>query len=52
MQSPDPGLAVAEREIGRGQCARFLGAERWAGAGGFDAEELERLVADGLRRGF
>jgi len=52
MQSPDPGLGFADREIGPGQRARFLGAERWAGAGGFDAEELERLVADGLEQGF
>src|SRR6266508_5754688 len=52
MQSPDPGLGFADREIGPGQCARFLGAERWAGAGGLDAEELERLVADGLEQGF
>ncbi|MGH3005814.1 MAG: sigma-70 family RNA polymerase sigma factor [Gaiellaceae bacterium] len=52
MQSPDPGVGFADREIGPGQRARFLGAERWAGEGGFDAEELERLVADGLEKGF
>jgi RNA polymerase primary sigma factor len=52
MQSPDPGLGLADREIGPGQRARFLGAERWAGEGGFEAEELERLVADGLEQGF
>jgi len=52
MQSPDPGLGLADREIGPGQRARFLGAECWAGAGGFDAEELQRLVADGLEQGF
>jgi RNA polymerase primary sigma factor len=52
MQSPDPGLGLADREIGPGQRARFLGAERWAGAGGFEAEELQRLVADGLEKGF
>jgi RNA polymerase primary sigma factor len=52
MQSPDPGLGLADREIGPGPRARFLGAERWAGAAGFEAEELERLVADGLERGF
>jgi RNA polymerase primary sigma factor len=52
MHSPDPGLGFADREIGPGQRARFLGAERWAGAGGLDAEELQRLVADGLERGF
>jgi RNA polymerase primary sigma factor len=52
MQSPDPRVGFADQEIGPGQRARFLGAERWAGAGGFDAEELERLVADGLEKGF
>src|SRR6266545_4902737 len=52
MPSADPGLGLAEWEIGPGQPARFLGAERWAGAGGFDTEELERLVADGLEKGF
>jgi RNA polymerase primary sigma factor len=52
MQSPDAGLGLADREIGSGQRARFLGAERWAGAGGLEAEELERLVADGLEQGF
>jgi RNA polymerase primary sigma factor len=51
-QSADPGLGLADREIGPGQRARFLGPERWAGAGGFDAEGLERLVADGLEKGF
>ncbi len=52
MESPDPGLGFADREIGPGQRARFLGAERWAEAGAFDAEELQRLVADGLEKGF
>jgi hypothetical protein len=52
MQSADAGLGLADREIGSGQRARFLGAERWAGAGGLEAEELERLVADGLEQGF
>jgi RNA polymerase primary sigma factor len=52
MQSPDPGVSLADREIGPGQRARFLGAECWAGAGGCDAEELERLVAEGLEQGF
>jgi RNA polymerase primary sigma factor len=47
MQSPDSGLAVAEREV-----ARFLGVEFWLGDGGPDAERLERLVADGLENGF
>ncbi|HEX9598083.1 MAG TPA: sigma-70 family RNA polymerase sigma factor [Gaiellaceae bacterium] len=47
MQSPDSGLAVAEREV-----ARFLGAEFWLGDGGPHAERLERLVADGLENGF
>jgi RNA polymerase primary sigma factor len=52
MQSPDPGLGFADREIGPGQRARFLGAELGAGEGGFDAEELQRLVSDGLEKGF
>jgi RNA polymerase primary sigma factor len=52
MQSPDAGLGLADPEIGPGRRARFLGAERWAGAGGCDAEELQRLVADGLEHGF
>ncbi len=47
MQSPDSGLAVAEREV-----ARFLGVEFWLGDAGRDAERLERLVADGLENGF
>src|SRR6266498_3957919 len=47
MQSPDSGLAVAERDV-----ARFLGVGFWMGAGGPDAERLERLVADGLENGF
>jgi RNA polymerase primary sigma factor len=52
MQFPDPGLAVAEREIERAQRARWLGAELWSGAAPPDAEELRRLVADGLEKGF
>jgi RNA polymerase primary sigma factor len=52
MQSPDSGLAVAEREIERAQHARSLGAELWSGTVPPDAEELERLVADGLEKGF
>ena len=52
MQSPDPGLAVAEREIERAQEARSLGAELWSGTVPPDAEELQRLVADGLEKGF
>ena len=52
MQSPNPGLGFAGREIGPGQRARFLSAELGAGEGGFDAEELQRLVADGLEKGF
>jgi RNA polymerase primary sigma factor len=52
MQSPDPGLGFADREIGPGQRARFLGAELGAGEGAFDAEELQRLVGDGLEKGF
>jgi len=30
MQSPNPGLAVAERENERAQRARWLGAELWS----------------------
>jgi RNA polymerase primary sigma factor len=52
MQSPDLGLVVPEREIGRVQRARFLGAELWSEAGAPDAEELRRLVVDGLEKGF
>ena len=52
MQSPDPGLAVAERETERAQRARFLGAELWSEAGPPDGEGLRRLVADGLAKGF
>jgi len=52
MQSPAPGLDFADREIGPGQRAGFLGAELGAGEGGFDAEELQRLVADGLEKAF
>jgi RNA polymerase primary sigma factor len=51
MQSPDPGLAVAERENERAQRARSLGAELWSGAAPPDPE-LPRLVADGLEKGF
>jgi len=49
-QSPDPGLVVAEREIERVQ--RLLGAELWSEAGPPVGEELRRLVADGLEKGF
>jgi RNA polymerase primary sigma factor len=52
MQSPDLGLVVAEREIEGVQRARFLGAELWSDAGPPDAEELRRLVVDGLEKGF
>src|SRR2546425_12321286 len=52
MQSPDLGLVVAEREIERVQDERFLGAELWSEAGRPDAEELRRLVVDGLEKGF
>jgi RNA polymerase primary sigma factor len=38
---------VAEREV-----ARFLGVEFWLGEASPDAELLERLVADGLEKGF
>jgi RNA polymerase primary sigma factor len=52
LQSADSGLAVAEREIERGQDARFLGAEFSAGDGRPDARELQRLVAEGVEKGF
>lgn len=52
MQSPDPGLVAAEREIERLQRARFLGAEPWSEEGGADVEGLPRLVAEGLEKGF
>jgi RNA polymerase primary sigma factor len=49
VQFPDSRLAVAERPSG-GRCPPSLGAELWAG--GPDAEELRRLVAEGVERGF
>jgi RNA polymerase primary sigma factor len=52
MQSPDLGLVVAEREIEGVQRARFLGAELWSDPGPPVGEELRRLVADGLEKGF
>jgi RNA polymerase primary sigma factor len=52
MQFRDLGLVVAEREIERVQHERFLGAELWSEAGRLDTEELRRLVADGLEKGF
>ncbi len=52
MQPPDPGLAVAEEENERAGRARSLGAELWSGAAPPDAEDLPRLVADGLEKGF
>jgi RNA polymerase primary sigma factor len=52
MQSPDPGFAVAEREIERAQEAQSLDAELWSGTVPPDAEELRWLIADGLEKGF
>jgi RNA polymerase primary sigma factor len=52
MQSPDPGLAVTEREMERLQRARVLGAELWSEEGRADVEALPRLVAEGLEKGF
>jgi RNA polymerase primary sigma factor len=52
MQSPDAGLAVAEGENERARRARWLGAELWSGAAPPDTEDLSRLVADGLEKGF
>ena len=51
-QSPHSGLAVAERQSERGRYRRSLGAEFWAGDGRPDAEELQRLVAEGVEKGF
>jgi RNA polymerase primary sigma factor len=52
LQSRHSGLAVAERQSERGRNLRSLGAEFWAGDGGPDAEELQRLVAEGVEKGF
>jgi RNA polymerase primary sigma factor len=52
LQSADSGLAVAEREIEGVQDARFLGAELSVGGGRADAGELQRLVAEGVEKGF
>ncbi len=52
LQSADSGLAVAEREIERVQDAWFLGAGFWAGEGRPDAGELQRLVLEGVEKGF
>ena len=52
LQSADSGLAVAERQIERGQEAWFLGVGFWAGDGRPDAGELQRLVAAGVEKGF
>jgi RNA polymerase primary sigma factor len=52
LQSADSGLTVAEREIERVQDARFLGAGSWAGDRRPDARELQRLVAEGVEKGF
>jgi RNA polymerase primary sigma factor len=52
LQSVDSGLAVAAREIEGGQDARFLGAGFWAGDGRPEARELQRLVAEGVEKGF
>ena len=52
LQSADSGLAVAEREIERVQDAWFLGAGFWAGDGRPDAGELQRLVVEGVEKGF
>jgi len=52
LQSADSGLAVAEREIERVQDAWFLAAGFWAGDGRADAGELQRLVVEGVEKGF
>jgi RNA polymerase primary sigma factor len=52
VQSPDPGLVAAEREIEGLQRAPFLGAELWSEEGRADVEALPRLVAEGVEKGF
>jgi RNA polymerase primary sigma factor len=51
MQSPDAGPAVAGQGE-RGRWLRSVGAELWAEDGRADAGELQRLVAEGVEKGF
>jgi len=52
LRSPDSGLAIAEWQSERGRSPRSVGAEFWAGDGRPDAGELQRLVAEGVEKGF
>jgi len=49
MQSPDPGLAVAEGESVRALLG--LATAFWPGDDRSDAAELQRLVQEGFERG-
>jgi RNA polymerase primary sigma factor len=52
LQSPDSGLAVAGRQGERGRDLRSVGAESWAEDARADAGGLQRLVAEGVEKGF
>jgi RNA polymerase primary sigma factor len=52
LQAPDAGLAVAEQENERLRRERRLGTELWSGAAPPDAEDLSRIVAEGVEKGF
>ena len=52
MRSREPGLVVAQREIDRVRQDWLLGAGLWSDAGRPEPEEVRRLVADGVERGF
>jgi RNA polymerase primary sigma factor len=52
LQLLDSGLAGAERQGERGGCVRSLGADLSVGGGRADAGELQRLVAEGVEKGF
>jgi len=52
VQSPDSGLAVAGRQSERGRWLRSVGAELWAEDARAAVGELQRLVAEGVEKGF